>query len=142
MQHAPEPYRSDPVAGAKLSARAAEECAESGANEGAAPIRPFVTDGCSGVFDAAWNVDCCVEHDIAYWCGGDAAARLRADGAFGECISGEANPFVGWMMKAGVRLGGHPVFPTPYRWGYGHPYRASYPSAVLEASPDAGGSTN
>jgi hypothetical protein len=28
------------------------------------------------------------------------------------------------------RAAGHPAFPTSYRWGYGHSYRMSYPSAV------------
>lgn len=137
-RHTLEPYRSDPVAGAALSARAAEQCTESGRNQGVQPDRIFITDGCSRVLDTAWNTACCVEHDIAYWCGGDRAARLQADTEFGQCIAGETNAFVGWVMKTGVRIGGHPVFPSSYRWGYGHPYRATYPSAVAESvnSPD------
>jgi hypothetical protein len=80
--------------------------------------------------DTEWNLDCCVEHDIAYWCGGDAAEREAADAEFGRCVGENKNTFVGWVMETGVRLGGHPIFPTSYRWGYGHPYRMSYPSAV------------
>jgi hypothetical protein len=94
------------------------------------PIRPFVTDGCSRFPDTEWNTSCCVEHDILYWCGGDASARREADAEFGRCVSQEKGAFVGWMMETGVRIGGHPIFPSSYRWGYGHSYRLTYPSAV------------
>jgi len=29
-------------------------------------------------------------------------------------------------MLAGVRVGGSPYYPTPYRWGYGWPYARGY----------------
>src|SRR5258706_9019152 len=29
-------------------------------------------------------------------------------------------------MYDGVRVGGHPVFPTWYRWGFGWPYKRGY----------------
>jgi hypothetical protein len=29
-------------------------------------------------------------------------------------------------MYLGVRVGGHPAFPTWYRWGYGWPYGRGY----------------
>jgi hypothetical protein len=33
------------------------------------PTRAFLTDGCSWWPDGAWQ-ECCVTHEIAYWCGG------------------------------------------------------------------------
>jgi hypothetical protein len=41
-------------------------------------------------------------------------------------------------MWLGVRVGGHPIFPTYFRWGYGRPYSPwydDYPSTPAE--PDA-----
>lgn len=36
-------------------------------------------------------------------------------------------------MKAGVRIGGSPYFPTPFRWGYGWAYSRGYaPLTELE----------
>ncbi len=130
--HTPEPYASDPVAAQALTERAHEFCAASGRNSGVSPIRDFVTDGCSRFPDFEWNVECCVEHDIAYWCGGTAEERLEADRVFGQCVSTNTNGFVGGLMRSGVRLGGHPFFPSSYRWGYGHAYRPGYPSAIQE----------
>jgi len=89
--HTPAIYQDDPVAGAALTLRAGRVCIESNGNEGIQPIRPFVTDGCSRYSDTEWNLSCCVEHDIAYWCGGDAEARLAADTEFGECVAGGSN---------------------------------------------------
>ncbi len=131
-QHVPEPWASDPEAGARLSARAAATCEASRRDGGVPPAHPFVTDGCSRFPDADWNTRCCVEHDIAYWCGGTAEERAYADAVFGACVAAEAGDFMGWLMEAGVRLGGHPVFPSSYRWGYGHPYAGGYPSAEAD----------
>ena len=110
--------------------KAAAECFLLGRNDRIQPVRSFTTDGCSLFPDADWNLECCVEHDIAYWCGGEADERRDADATFGRCVAGNSNAFLGWLMKTGVRVGGHPIFLTPYRWGYGHPYRPFYPSAV------------
>ncbi len=127
--HTPEPWASDPERAAALTERAARACRDSGRNGGVQPIRPFVTDGCSRFPDTEWNTRCCVEHDVEYWCGGSAEQRAAADAAFGACVADNAGAFAGWLMETGVRLGGHPTFPSSYRWGYGHPYRAGYPSA-------------
>ena len=128
-RHVPEPWASDPVAGAALTERAATTCVASGRNGGVQPVRPFVTDGCSRFPDTDWNTACCVEHDLAYWCGGTAADREAADATFGACVAAKAGGFMGWFMETGVRVGGHPIFPSSYRWGYGHPYAGGYPSA-------------
>ena len=129
-EHTIEPYRSSPVQALVLEMRASARCLLSGENDHIQPIRSFTTDGCSSFPDTEWNLSCCVEHDIAYWCGGDAEARAAADAEFGRCVAENKNALVGWTMRTGVRMGGHPIFPTSYRWGYGHPYRWSYPSAV------------
>lgn len=129
-EHSVEPYRSDPKAAAELTARAFATCVNSSRNSGTQPIRPFVTDGCSRIPDFEWNLACCVEHDVLYWCGGTAEERVQADDEFGACVSSQSNGFLGWFMRTGVRIGGHPFFPSDFRWGYGHPYRATYPSAL------------
>ncbi len=128
--HTPEAWASDADAGAALTARAAAGCVASGRNGGVQPIRPFVTDGCSRFPDTEWNTACCVEHDVAYWCGGSAGERVAADEAFAACVADEAGGFLAWLMETGVRVGGHPIFPSSYRWGYGHPYAGGYPSAA------------
>ena len=131
-EHSIEPYRSSPLLAFVLSARASTQCLLSGQNGRIQPLRPFATDGCSAFPDAEWSQACCVEHDIAYWCGGDASARRAADAELGRCVAERKNAFMGWLMEAGVRFGGHPIFPTSYRWGYGHAYRPFYPSAVAD----------
>ena len=131
-EHTIEPYQSSRVQALILETRAAAQCLLTGENQFVQPIRSFTTDGCSNFPDAEWNTSCCIEHDIAYWCGGGAEARAEADAKFGRCVSENMNGLMGWLMESGVRMGGHPIFPTSYRWGYGHAYRMSYPSAVKE----------
>lgn len=128
--HTPPPYAGGTPEGAALTARAEAFCRAAGRNDGIPPARPFVTDGCSRFPDRSWNTSCCVEHDIEYWCGGSAKDRLRADDVFGACVADRSNAFLGGLMRLGVRFGGHPIWPTTYRWGYGHRYRFGYPSAV------------
>ena len=92
------------------------------------PEHAFTTDGCSAWPDTESTRPCCIEHDIAYWCGGSAADRRAADDRFRACVrerSGSA--WLAAIMRAGVRFGGHPLFPMPYRWGYGDPYQGGYP---------------
>ena len=94
------------------------------------PTRPFSTDGCSAWPDGSLYA-CCVEHDIEYWCGGTAAQRKAADRRLRECAERIDYGAEG-MVYFGVRLGGPPWLPTPWRWGYGHAYGTGY------AIPDAG----
>lgn len=133
VEHTIEPYRSDLDAGAALSARAAEACRERLAPGAAQPVRVFATDGCSMFPDAEWNVSCCVEHDISYWCGGSPGERKAADRELGRCVAENTNGFLGWMMRTGVRVGGHPIYPTWYRWGYGYDYSWGYRSEALDS---------
>jgi hypothetical protein len=76
------------------------------------PLAPFTTDGCSlfpdGSFisNTSW-CHCCVAHDLVYWRGGTAEARLLADRELKACVQKAAdNPVVAQSMYAGVRLGG------------------------------------
>jgi hypothetical protein len=131
-EHTIEPYQSNAVKGFVLTQRAAAQCLLFGQNDRVQPIRSFTTDGCSMFPDTESNQPCCIEHDIAYWCGGSAEARRKADAEFGRCVSENSNDLMGFVMEKGVRIGGHPFFPTPYRWGYGHAYRPIYPSAVAD----------
>jgi len=70
--------------------------------------------------------DCCFRHDRAYWLGGTYSERLQADDALRTCIAEVENPALAEAMWAGVRAGGSPFWPTPFRWGYGWPYFRGY----------------
>lgn len=108
---------ADPDTRAALEARAAAKCA-------ATPAHPFTSDGCSAWPDGDWR-ECCIEHDMAYWCGGDARSRKAADEGLRACVARHGHPTIGALMYYGVRAGGHPLLPFPWRWGYGWqwPYR-------------------
>ncbi len=82
------------------------------------PDYAFTSDGCSVWPDGAWAA-CCVEHDIAYWCGGDAPARVRADAGLDACVRAARDRHLGDLMYWGVRVGGIPWQPFPWRWAYG-----------------------
>jgi len=92
-------------------------------------LRPFTTDGCSlfpdGGSETCW-ADCCVAHDRAYWRGGTASERVLADRELRQCVAGRGKPRLAGLMYWGVRLGGMPLFPTWYRWGYGWGYGRGY----------------
>jgi len=98
-------------------------------------LRDFTTDGCSLFPDGSpvqkelW-CDCCVAHDMAYWRGGTRDERQQADQTLHDCVlQRTGNHGLADLVYAGVRTGGHPVFPTWYRWGYGWKYGRGY--AVL-----------
>lgn len=93
---------------------------------------PFTTDGCSGgiyrkIFrrDPPW-LGCCVEHDLAYWKGGTRHQRAVADGVLRLCVWNRGYPWIAFAMWCAVRIGGHPWWPLPWRWGYGWKYPAGY----------------
>ncbi len=98
----------------------------------AADIRPFTSDGCSlfpdgTIKDRTRWCDCCLSHDIAYWQGGSADERKKADEALRDCVLARTNDkTLAETMYLGVRAGGHPAFPAWYRWGYGWPYGRGY----------------
>jgi hypothetical protein len=99
---------------------------------------PFTTDGCSGGMTTAWRLilrrdppwnDLCVEHDKVYWRGGSAAERRAADRALREAIALRGYPVTAALMWAAVRIGGHPLLPLPWRWGYGWRWPRGYKPA-------------
>ncbi len=97
----------------------------------AGDLKPFTSDGCSlfpdGNFvdDSKW-LQCCVSHDLAYWKGGVEVEREKADKELQECVDRAGEKVISTLMHAGVKVGGAPVFPTWYRWGYGWPYTRGY----------------
>jgi len=104
------------------------------------PPHPFTTDGCSLCPDDGW-VDCCVEHDIAYWCGGSADDRAQADRVLESCVA-KGSPAMAPLMWLGARVGGAPWIPVPWRWGYGWDFPSGYaPTAdsLADDAPDQGG---
>ncbi|MGI8467542.1 MAG: FAD-binding oxidoreductase [Pyrinomonadaceae bacterium] len=79
------------------------------------------SDGCTH-FPNGDYLDCCVQHDLAYFKGGSWKERWRADGQLRKCVAAKN----GWwhkplapVMWSGVRIGGVPFLPTKFRWGFG-----------------------
>ena len=87
-------------------------------------LKPFASDGCSAFPDGTpgqqelW-LQCCTAHDRAYWKGGTYQQRVDADLALQRCVAQVDQPEIAAVMLIGVRVGGSPVFPTRFRWGYG-----------------------
>jgi hypothetical protein len=103
--------------------RAQAWCEEAGLPAGE-PIRAFYSDACSAWPDGDLYT-CCVEHDVAYWCGGSEEDRRAADRRFRACAEVRDRGQSG-LVHMGVRMGGVPWLPTPWRWGYGHPFGVGY----------------
>lgn len=97
----------------------------------AAPPHPFTSDGCSSSPNGPpddpekWR-DFCRVHDYRYWRGGKLSERLEADRELATSMEAAGNPFMGRVYFVGVRLGGSPWWPTPWRWGYGWNYPYGY----------------
>jgi hypothetical protein len=83
-------------------------------------ISAFKSTGCS-VFPDGNAYGCCYVHDMAYWEGGTAADRRRADLALHQCVVN----VTGWnyassgLMYAAVTIFGLPGVPTRVKFGYG-----------------------
>lgn len=106
-------------------------------------MEPFSTDGCSlfpnraPIGEADW-CKCCLAHDLAYWRGGTAEERLKADEELRECVrASTGNGTLADAMFAGVRAGGGPYFVTPYRWGYGWKFGRLYEPLSKEEEAEA-----
>ena len=103
----------------------------------AGELKPFTTDGCSsfpnGTFEQneLW-LSCCTAHDLSYWQGGTYDERLTADKALQHCVAEVGESEVAAIMLAGVRVGGTPLLPTEFRWGYGWPYPRGYKKVTKE----------
>jgi hypothetical protein len=100
-------------------------------------ILPFTTDGCSDFPDGTpqqktlW-LSCCVIHDQAYWRGGSYEERLEADRELQRCVAKVGEPKIAALMLAGVRVGGSPLLPMPFRWGYGWTWPRDYRTLTSE----------
>jgi hypothetical protein len=79
----------------------------------------------TGEHKALWQ-ECCTAHDLAYWQGGSYQQRLQADRQLQQCVTKVGQKDIARLMLAGVRVGGTPVLPTSFRWGYGWPYPRGY----------------
>lgn len=103
----------------------------------AGELEPFTSDGCSAFPDGTveqnelW-LTCCTDHDYAYWKGGTYREREKADLALKECVAAAGEEEVALLMLAGVRVGGTPLLPTSFRWGYGWPYPRFYGELTAE----------
>jgi hypothetical protein len=94
-------------------------------------LKPFRSDGCSSFPDGTIRQNtlwlrCCYQHDLSYWQGGTELQRMVADYDLQHCVNSVGEPTIAKLMLAGVRAGGSPYFPTPYRWGYGWSYLRGY----------------
>ena len=94
-------------------------------------LKAFQSDGCSvfpdgTLFEQELWLKCCQAHDYAYWKGGTFEEKESADKKLEECVSEVGEPQVAALMLLGVTVGGSPLFPTDYRWGYGWPYPKNY----------------
>jgi hypothetical protein len=126
--HTPPAYRYDRPRSAALEQRAVQECTAAVGAQGVPP-RTFVTDGCSTWPDVSWTgiswQECCISHDIAYWCGGPSSLREKADRELDACVSQAYGGWMGALMWSGTRSFGWGHLPAYWRWGYGHDYPAS-----------------
>ncbi len=108
-----------------------------GASYASEHLQPFATDGCSSFPDGTkehgtlWRL-CCVIHDVAYWRGGTYNERLEADRALQRCVEELGESEIASLMYSGVRVGGTPYSPTPFRWGFGWPYPRGYKALTEE----------
>lgn len=102
-----------------------------------AQIEPFTTDGCSVSPEgtpsdkSAW-VHCCLEHDIDYWIGGSQAQRKKSDQDLQACIDKAGFSQVANLYYLAVRNAGTPWLNTPWRWGYGWPFKHGYRRLTTE----------
>src|SRR5262245_42851965 len=65
--------------------RYAEAACKEASGQPRQPPFAFTTDGCSVWPDGSWR-ECCLVHDVAYWCGGP-EERVRADQDLRSCVA-------------------------------------------------------
>lgn len=121
--HTIRPYSEDGPEARNLEAEATNLCREH--RKDAAPEARFTTDGCTLWPDRAW-IECCIKHDMEYWCGGSADDRKRSDKTLRKCVTEKGYPGTGRLMYMGTRVGGHPWLPFAWRWGYGWEWPRGY----------------
>ena len=91
---------------------------------------PFVSvhHGRLRVPDGSWQ-SCCVEHDMAYWCGGSAEERRATDALFRACVTDHGGRALAALLYWSVRVSGNPWLPVYWRWGYGWAWPRGYTDA-------------
>ena len=95
-------------------------------------LSPFHSDGCSLFPNGTPNspnlwCGCCLAHDLVYWQGGTALDKEKADADLRHCVAAAAGSDVlAKLMEIGVKTGGTPQLPTPFRWGYGWTPKRGY----------------
>jgi hypothetical protein len=126
--HTAAPYDRDPAKAAEIETAAAQWCTDRGEPAGP-PTVPFRFDGCSWWPDGNYR-ECCQAHDYAYWCGGSSEDRAAADERLRACVAEKRGSAYARLVWIGVRVGGHPIVPMYFRWGFGHPYSGRYPATA------------
>lgn len=91
----------------------------------AKPPLPFTDDGCSCAPDGDFG-ECCRAHDRVYYQGGSKQERLEADRVLRDCIRRKGHTIADDIYYFGVRIGGVPWLPTPWRWGFGYPFKKGH----------------
>lgn len=101
----------------------------------------FRSDGCSMFPDGCYR-DCCEAHDLDYFFGGTRDERRESDKRLYQCVrkkKGWGHRLLAPLMWIGVRIGGIPFLPTPFRWGFGKDRKSKEkkppPAPVTDASP-------
>lgn len=89
------------------------------------PVYPYRSDDCSFAPDLDVG-ECCRAHDKVYWQGGTCEQRRAADAALRSCIVDKGRPALARVYHAAVRIAGSPLWPLPWRWGFGWPYGMGY----------------
>lgn len=119
QRHTIPPYNTNSEKSQELQETAKKECM---LRSSKLPSSPMYTDGCSAWPDGK-SRECCVKHDIVYWCGGRRMDRKKADLELKKCVSQHSGKFTASIMYMGVRMGGVPWLPFRWRWGYGYRYK-------------------
>lgn len=101
-------------------------------------LSAFQFDGCSCFPEGTWKdpdlwEQHCLVHDYRYWQGGTRRERKLADRKLRDGIRSKGKPIVAQLAYAGVRIGGTPWLPTPWRWGFGW---RGFPRGYRELSND------
>ncbi len=101
-------------------------------------LRPFVTDGCTLFAEGTkehpelWR-HCCVEHDMRYWFGGDAADLDKTDLRLKACVQDVAGLTWAEIIYRGVRIGHSSPIKNKTHWSWGWIFeRANIPLSKPE----------
>jgi len=116
--HTISPYREDEKKSKLLQDRAKKFCKD---KHNRIPTEEFYTDGCSLVPDGTWR-ECCITHDIEYWCGGSIELKFASDKRIADCVEKKSNKINGDIYQLGPGLFAWGFTPTWFRWGYGYTY--------------------